>query len=66
MVTEQLSVLSVLLSRPTDGATVQRPKKCLRKRNMYFSSAFENVKLAFSLRTPKKNLRIYELKLFEG
>jgi hypothetical protein len=37
-----------LLNRPTNGATVQRPKK------NYFSSAFENVKLPLSLRAPKK------------
>jgi hypothetical protein len=40
-----------LLNRPTDGATVQRPKK------NYFSSSFENVKLPFSLRAPKKSIK---------
>jgi hypothetical protein len=44
MVTGQLSVLSVslllinILNRPTNGATVQRPKKG------YFSSAFEKLR----------------------
>jgi hypothetical protein len=37
-----------LLNRPTNGATVQRPKK------NYFSFAFEKVKLPLSLRAPKK------------
>jgi hypothetical protein len=37
-----------LVNRPTDDGTVQRPKK------NYFSFAFENVKLRFSLRAPKK------------
>jgi hypothetical protein len=41
-----------LLNRPIDGETVQRPKKCVQKN--YFSSAFENEQLPFSLRVPKK------------
>jgi hypothetical protein len=44
-----------ILNRPTDVATVQRPKKCVPKKN-YFSSAFDNVKLPFSLGTPKKDV----------
>jgi hypothetical protein len=40
-----------LLNRPIDGAPVQRPEKSSEKN--YFSSAFENEQLPFSLRVPK-------------
>jgi hypothetical protein len=55
-----------LLNRPTDRATVHgqksaskkvRPKKAsekVRPKKSYFSSAWEYVKLPFSLRVPKK------------
>jgi hypothetical protein len=36
-----------LLNKSTDGATVQRPKK------NFFSSAFKNIKLPFSLKVLK-------------
>jgi hypothetical protein len=44
-----------LLNRPTDRRHGQRPKKS------YFSSAYEYVKLPFSLRVHKKDISKFNL-----
>jgi hypothetical protein len=57
-----VGVVINLLNRPTDGATVHGQKSVsenVRPKKSYFSSAWEYVKLPFSLRVPKSALNYF-------